>query len=391
MRYPTRVRFLAMAPLMFLALFSAVAEPQALPPCEMDTRVNHLVNTSRDERTIRLESRDCRIDLRLRGEPVYTPDFRGIAALPPGGSFLLEEDAGGTRRRLELVDDGRGGMDVQYRVGRAVRPFDAPAEAWLADRLLMLYRRTGLAVDQRAAWLYRTGGVDALLSEIEQVHSSSAHAALVAYAMERPELDDAGVVRLLRSGLPSSSSARARILRAVAARGPLHGEVARAYLDAVAGTSSSSNQRAALEQALRGGHAPVPFVVEALRVVGAISSSSHRAELLGLVAADYAFDDVILGAYLDTTAGISSSAGQRQALTAALARQELSASQLARTLRAVGLISSSSAQGEVLVQVARSRPLTGEARAAYVDVASSISSGSHRARAFEALERGPAR
>lgn len=389
MGHPTGIRFVAVAPVMLLALFSAGAEPQALQPCELDTRVNHLINTSRDERTIRLESRSCRIDLRLRGEATYTPDFRGVAGLSRGGSFLLEEDAGGVRRRLELADDGRGGVDVEYRVGRAARPFDAQAEAWLADRLLILYRRTGLAVDQRAAWLYRTGGVDALLAEIEEVHSSSAYAALVTYAMERPELDDAGVVRLLRSGLPSSSSARARILRAVAERGPLHGEVAGAYLDAVAGTSSSSTQRGALEQALRGGHAPVPFVVEALRTVGRISSSSRRTELLGLVAADYTFDDAILDAYLDTTAGVSSSSGQRQALTAVLAHQQLSASQLARTLRAVGQISSSSAQGEVLVRVASSRPLTGEARVAYVDVASSISSSSQRARAFEALERGP--
>jgi hypothetical protein len=380
---------LAAPPALLFALVAGPADAQALPRCDFDRHVNHLIHASRGEQTITLGRGGCRIEARIRGEATYTPDFRGIAALSAGGSFRLEEEDGSARRRLELSDDGRGGIDADYRVGRDTRPFDADAQAWLADRLLLLYRRSGLAAEARAEWLYRTGGINALLGELEHVESSSAHSALMTHALRHPELSDAAVARLLRSGLPSSSSARVRILLAVADRGPLAGEVGEAYLEAVGATSSSSSQRQALERALRDGQAPRPFLVGALRTTGRISSSSTRSALLALMAAEYRFDDAVLGAYLDAVAGTSSSSGKRDALTAVLTRQELDTAQLARVLRAVGRISSSSAQGDILVQVAASRPLAGDARVAYVDVASSISSSSQRARVLEALERGP--
>jgi hypothetical protein len=386
--YDNALRVTALAALL-LALAAGPAPAQGLPPCDLGSHVNHLIHTSRGEQTITIGSRSCRIEARLRGEVTYTADFRGIAALSPGGSFSLEEEGGSARRRLALSDDGRGGVEVDYRVGRDARPFDGEARAWLADRLLLLYRRSGLAAEARAEWLYRTGGIDALLGELEHVESSSAHGALVSHALMHPELRDDAVARLLRSGMPSSASARARVLFAVVDRGPLAGEVGEAYLEAVGATASSSSQRQALERALRDGQAPRPFVVGALRTIDRIPSSSTRSALLGLVAAEYQFDDDLLAAYLDTVAGTSSSSAKRDALTAVLTRQELDTAQLARALRAVGRISSSSGQGDVLVQVAGSRPLAGDARAAYVDVASSISSSSQRARVFEALERGP--
>jgi hypothetical protein len=379
---------LAGPPALLLALVAGPADAQALPGCDFDRHVKHLIHTSRGEQTITLGRGGCRIEARLRGEATYTPDFRGIAALSPGGSFRLEEE-GGAGRRLELSDDGRGGVEIDYRVGRATRPFDAEAQTWLADRLLLLYRRSGLAAEARAEWLYRTGGINALLGELDHVESSSTHSALMTHALRHPELSDAAVARLLRSGLPSSSSARVRILLAVADRGPLAGEVGEAYLEAVGATTSSSSQRQALERALRDGQAPRLFVVGALHITGRISSSSTRTALLALVAAEYRFDDALLGAYLDTVAGTSSSSGKRDALTAVLTRQELDTAQLARVFRAVGHISSPTAQGDILVQAAASRPLAGDARAAFVDVASSISSSSQRARVFEALERGP--
>jgi hypothetical protein len=390
MRYcPLIVTLVALAGIV-LATPAPSVYAQTAGPCGQGGTVNHRIHVSGHEHTIRLETRGCVIEMRLRGEATYSPDFRGITSLSPGGSFRLEEDMGRSRRTLDLADDGRGGVVVDYRVGREPQHFDAEAEAWLADRLLILYRRSGLAAEARAEWLYRTGGVAGLLGEVEQVQSSSARAALLTHAMTRAELGDAELAHLLRSALPSSSSARGRILQSVTERGPLRGDVAVAYLDAVARTSSSTSQRQALEHALRDGDAPTPFVVAALHTAGRISSTSARTGVLGLVAAEYTFDDPLLFAYLDTAAGISSSSGQRDVLIAVLSRQELSAAQLARTLRAVGRISSSSAQADVLVHVARNVRLDEATRSVFVDVASSIPSSSHRARVFEALERGRA-
>jgi hypothetical protein len=383
---PARI---ATAALGLTALLAVPADAQSTGACaELLTNANtHIVNNSRGEWTIQLRNRGCRLDAQLRGDARYTADFRGIAGFSPGGSFTLEEEAGGERRRVELADDGRGGVAVHYRVNRETQSFDVAASAWLADRLTLLYRRAGFAATERAAWTLRTGGLDALLREAELVQSSSARATYLIHALEQPRIGEAGVVRVL-GALPSSSSARAQVLRAVADRHAMQGRVAAAFLDAVRGMSSSSRQRELLQHVLEGGRAPRPFAAQALRVAAAISSSSAKGEVLRSVAGDYVFDDALLDAYLAAAGSISSSSWQREALGAVLGRRELNDAQLARVFRATTRISSSSARGDVLVGAASARTLQGEARRAYVEAASGISSSSQRARALEALERG---
>jgi hypothetical protein len=391
----TRNRLLPV--LLGAALGAAPAGPAAAQPSRdacadlLDHATTNIVNHSRDERTIRLDNRRCRLDVTLRGDVTYAPDFRGIAGFSRGGSFTLEEAGVGVARRLELADDGRGGVTASYHVGRDARPFDAAAQEWLEQRLLLLYRRSGLAAAERAEWLLRTRGVDALVAEAGLIRSSSGSAEYLKRALTAPGLGDAQLVRLLRASLPSSSSARREVLMTVADHRPLTGQVGEAFLDAVAATSSSSSQRELLQHVLRGGKAPAPVVVSALRTAGQMSSSSGKGEVLRSVAGDYRLrDDALLAAYLHVVRGLSSSSWQRESLAAALAQQDLSSAQLARVLHAAGGISSSSARGDLLVQLAQSRRLEGEARAAYVEVATAISSSSQRARALAALERGPA-
>jgi hypothetical protein len=390
----TRIRLVpALIGLALLALPLAPADAQSARDACADLLDNvniHIVNDSKGVRTIRLDNRRCRVDVTVQGEVSYTADFRAIAGFSPGGSFTLEEDGEGPARRLELADDGRGGVTASFRVGRDNRPFDAAAQAWLAERLLLLYRRTGLAAAERSEWVLRTRGIDALIEEAGLIRSSSGSAEYLQRAFDAPGIDDARIIRVLRSSLPSSSSARRNVLMALAGSRPLTGRVGEAFMEAVAETSSSSSQRELLQHVLRGGRAPVPVAAAALRTAGRMTSSSAQGEVLRAVAADYRLgDDALLSAYLDVVRGMTASSWQRETLAAALAQQELNSSQLARILRATGAISSSSARGDVLVQAARSRRLEGEARAAYVEVARAISSTSQRARALEALERGP--
>jgi hypothetical protein len=373
-----------------LSASSAPAAAQDACADLLDNTNTHIVNHSRGVHTIQLENRRCRLDVTVRGDVTYTADFRGIAGLSQGGSFTLEEDGQGPARRLQLLDDGRGGVTATYRVGRDARPFDAAAQEWLAERLLLLYRRTGLAAAERAEWVLRTRGIDALVAEAGMIRSSSGSAQYLKRAVTAPGLGDAQLVSLLRSSLPTSSSARRELLTTVADHRQLNGQVGAAYMEAVAATSSSSAQRELLQHVLRGGRASVPVAVAAVRTAGRMSSSSAQGEVLRTVAGEYRLrEDALLAAYLDVAGQISSSSWQRETLAAALAHRDLNSGQLARVLRTAGGISSSSARGDILVQLAQSRRLEGEARTAYVEVARGISSSSHRARALEALERGP--
>jgi hypothetical protein len=372
-----------------LAADEAAFAGTAADPCaELSSHVNtHIRATNRDDLTIRLASRNCELDVRIRGTVEYTGDFRGIASVSIGGEFVLEETSNRVTRSVRFENDGRGGLETRYRVGRESRPFDGEAREWLAERLLVLYRQAGLAADQRAPWVLARGGLDGLITEASRVQSSRARRSYLGLALEQPHMDARRAAQVLGSALPSSSSGKVDLLLIVAERYPMQGSLGDAYLAAAGTISSSSGRRRVLAAALDGGGASQEFVRKVVESAGGISSSSQRSELLVQIARDYRFDDELLAAYLTAASGISSSSSRTEVLRALLSSQRLQTPRLARVLRAAGDISSSSSRADVLVSAAAHHRIEGVARDAYMDAALAIGSRSHRDRAILALER----
>jgi hypothetical protein len=349
---------------------------------ETNVRQNS-TQVSGGSRTVRLENALCRLELRTRGDIAYSPDFRGIATVSPGGSFTLEEREGGVHRRLTLTWRS-GAPESSYQVGGRTQAFDAIAQAWLADRLLLLYRSNGLAAPERAAWLLRTQGLDAVLAEAERVGSSSGRAAYLAAAFAHPAIDGQRIARVLREALPAASTAQGNLLTQVAARRPIEPELAAALLDATRSLSSSTRQREVL-LAAAAPDAPRTLVGGALDAAASITSASSRDAVLAHVAQHHTFDDDLLAAYLAAAEGMASSTALRSALEAAVRKPELTQAQLARVLRASTAITSTAARADFLVATAQ-RELAGDALAAYLQAARSIPGSSQRSRALDALQ-----
>jgi hypothetical protein len=72
---------------------------------------------------------------------------------------------------MEIRRADNGSLDHQYWVNGNRAPYDASAQAWLAKTLLSVERRTAFAADTRVPQLYKTGGLNAVLSEIGQMTS----------------------------------------------------------------------------------------------------------------------------------------------------------------------------------------------------------------------------
>jgi hypothetical protein len=349
---------------------------------ETNVRQN-ITQASGGSLTLKLENALCRLELRTRGDIAYSPDFRGIATVSPGGSFTLEEREGGVHRRLTLTERS-GAPKSSYQVGGRAQAFDATAQAWLADRLLLLYRSNGLAGTERAAWMLRTQGLDAVLAGAERVESSAGRSAYLAAAFAHPSIDGQRITRVLREGLPASSSAQGNLLTQAAARRPIEPELAAALFDATRSLSSSTRQREVLLAAAAPG-APHTLVVGALNAATSITSTSGRAAVLAHVAEHHTFDDAVLAAYLAAAEDMTSSSSLRTALEAAVRRPELTQAQLARVLRASTAITSAAGRADFLVATAQ-RELAGDALAAYLQAARAIPSSSQQTRALDALQ-----
>lgn len=115
---------------------------------------------------VRLNIRDDDVRLRLdrKGTVTVTADGR-IEQADPGDRLEIEDRE---RKRMITIVGRDGDPEITYRRGRTELAFDADARAWLAETMLVAYRRGGLDADRRAAELLDQG-IDALVDEVRHI------------------------------------------------------------------------------------------------------------------------------------------------------------------------------------------------------------------------------
>lgn len=147
--------------------------PQATGPCDRNIKQQMSNSNGEGERrqwTIRISGTDCDIDLRMDGVIEFNRDFTDVSRISSGGIFRLESRLNGVRRELR-IEPTRSGLTRVYRVDGSERAFDAQAQAWFAEFLIDLDRRTAIGVDVRVPRLLEQGGVAAVLAETAQMSS----------------------------------------------------------------------------------------------------------------------------------------------------------------------------------------------------------------------------
>jgi hypothetical protein len=186
-----------------------------------DVSLHHTVN--RDVRVLRVTSRDCYAEILVEGELRFSPDFAAIAWISPGGVFRAIEERGRSREELIARPARDGSVELTWLVDGRARPFDAEAADRLTETLLIFFRRTGYAAEDRVAWLLGQGGASAVLDEILELQSNSARRAYSESLVRREPLDTPTLVRLMRDGSRriTSNSQLSAVLGAVAERYPL--------------------------------------------------------------------------------------------------------------------------------------------------------------------------
>lgn len=235
-------------------------------------------------RILEWESDGCRATLRVEGELSFNEDFTAIVGLSPGGSFRLTLDEDGTERRLEI--DERGGELVRrWSVDGRERPFDAEAQRWFSALLVSILRSSGIAAEERAAWIYRNQGSDGVLREVEMIAGNSSKGRYLIALMGMERLPDADLLRALTlvDGI-DSNSVKTRVLEAIGTGYPdriLGGGIEEAYWRSVAGVESASNTSRLLSALIEGQPQDAALVIRAISEAGElIDSNSTLASFL---------------------------------------------------------------------------------------------------------------
>ncbi|MEO8461358.1 MAG: M56 family metallopeptidase, partial [Dokdonella sp.] len=306
---------------------------------------------------IRISQSDDEHQLRVDvdGKITFTDDESDVASLSKGGTAKFSETRAGTTHKLE-VTELNGTLVRKYFINGNEQPIDAAGRAWVAAFLPVLARESGLDAEGRVDRLYAKGGANAVLDEVEKIHS--------------------GYVR-------------GKYLALLSKHGTLQpGEMDRALV--LAGDIDSDyERRQALTHLFNDQALAAPQQVVFLKQASKIESDYERAELLTGFLPKLSGDANVRRAWLDAAVTIDSDYERGRTLKAMLERVDADAEALSRIVVASESMGSDYERRELLVAVAQKSQDADALAPAYAHSVSGIGSDYEKREALMTLIRVP--
>jgi hypothetical protein len=374
----------------WMALVSRFAPRRAQQAtCGMATEGWRQTNMNSDDDSHRLlwSRPGCQVEVRIEGDVEFSADLRDIARLGEGAYLRIEEEDGGTDRRLDITA-GAGGAPVhQYRVNGDVQPFDASARAWYEGLLQQVFRRTGLMARERVAALLRSGGVPAVNAELEALSSDHVFSLYVRELLTQADLSDAEAVGVVGRAMPrvESDHYMSEILDALVQTHLDSEAVLTSFIDASRTIESDHYRAQVLRMALQRNDLPAAQVAAVLSSATEIESDHYLAELLESILSRYALEPELRASYLLATESIESDHYRAGVLSSLLDRSDLGPAELATVLRSTAGLDSDHYVTEVLQRVATRDLSSEELMNAYLDVSDAVESDHYRGEALKSL------
>jgi hypothetical protein len=341
-----------------------------------------------DVRTIRWSDGRCEVQVRIEGEVTFNEDFTAIASVTRGGLVRIEEDNGQVERRVD-VRPGAGGLEYSYRVDGREAAFDAAGRSWLSGMVVELLRSTGLAAQERVAWMVRRAGPEGVLREIPVLRGDWVKRQYLQALLTGSRLEPAQVQRVLQTADQTLTSdyERAELLIAVAKAYALDAASKDAYLAAQRAIRSDYEQRRVLSAVLAQGRLTPAQLAGVLDAATTLDSDYERAELLLQLTAEDLSAAEAQEAFLRAAGGIGSDYEKRRVLATLLKREKLGAEQMAFLVRSAKTIESDYEMAELLLQVAAQGPVEGALRDGVMEALDTIGSSYEYGRVASALLR----
>jgi hypothetical protein len=356
--------------------------------CDWTRRDNTSASTNinDDHVRIRIEAAGCRLEVESEGEITFADDYTDVTAIASGGQFSIEERMGGTRREI-AVEPRAGTLARRWRVNGDERAFDDGARQWLAEALLVVFRRTGYQAEERGTRILARRGVEGLLGEIDLMTSSYAISKYYAVLFTHEELDPPRVQRILGQAAEriESDHALGQVLLAVAESQPMDESVRAAYVAAAGSIDSDYQHRQVLSAILKRPGLSAEVMSAMLASATEIDSDHELGELLEELIVAYPLDRSMTPAFFDAVRSLDSDYQRRQVLSAFLNRGTPSVEVLDGTLSLTDGMDSDHEVSELLLEVLQVYPPDRALPASFVTAASRLDSDHNQGRVWSAV------
>ncbi len=320
-------------------------------------------------------------EISKKGEVEITPDERSVKSISPGGYLYISKTTFGNKRAVKIDSDRDGKLSFQYFEGKSKEPFQGEGEAFLADVMLDVIRKTGIGAARRVERIYREKGVAGVLDEVAEIDGSGVKNDYLDLLLQQKGLTGAELIKIAAriEKEISSSSAKGRLLAENAGSFLRADKVAQAFFEAVGSISSSSETGDALRQIIREERMSDPAKISLLKAAEDISSSSEKGSVLKEFHRIFTNNPKVAGQYFEVVNSISSSSEHGSVLRELVREKNLSPINWQAFMASARQISSSSETGAVLRQaIDASFPDNSQVMDNFFEVVDNISSSSEQ-------------
>jgi beta-lactamase regulating signal transducer with metallopeptidase domain len=340
------------------------------------------------DRQVKWTDGTSRFDVRLHGRITFNDELTDVISISDDGYLTLREWSGLVPRTIEVRSSG-GVITRKFYVGGRERPYDDEARRWLAERLPVLVRRSGLGAEQRVKSILAKKGVGGVLDEIHLLGGDYARRLYFNALVDQVQLDSTAAQPVLqRLGQQMTSDyERGQVLQHIASRVRLDQRGAQAYIRAMASMKSDYERRQALT-ALMARRPAVPGVADAaLDGVRDMRSDYERSEVLrsALTNGTIAQLDAVFAA----VGRMTSSYEQRRVLLEALAKSRLADDAKRGFLMAAASVQSDYDCSEILIAYVKAHGVEASIRQPFFAALRTVDSDYERRRVLaEVAQKG---
>jgi hypothetical protein len=115
-----------------------------------------------------------KIEVTVENTVEFNDDYSDVSSIPSNGMLKIFDSRGADTYRLVVRRGAGGGLEREYTVNGATRAFDAGAQGWLREVLLLATRQGGLDARNRVGRILARGGTRAVIDEIAHIEGDYA-------------------------------------------------------------------------------------------------------------------------------------------------------------------------------------------------------------------------
>ena len=348
------------------------APPEPPEPAFVDTQESHS-SSRQSSGNFAWSHNGEKLEVGYRGDVEFTDDDKDIKSLSPGGWLRIKNRGSLGEHAVEFRADASGNIERRFWSGSSERPFEPEGRKWLEQVLPRLIRQTGIGARARVANIYRVKGAQGVLSEVSLIDGSWAKRIYLTELLKTPGLDERAVEQVfLQAGREIDSDFELASLL-ISADHLLRGDATRkAYFGAARTIDSDFEMRRVFSAALKQGPIAPTTLAGVLEASTAIESDFELASLLVDFAREQPLDGSVRGPYFKAVDAVDNNFERRRVLASLMKRSDVSDETVLEVIKATSAMSASFESAQVLLAVSARRPLTREARDAYLDAAEKL-------------------